>query len=66
MHKKFIDEYNGKRFIIEEDLSEAGAYFYVCDGEKSICDYLQDSISVCKELANEKYFVPMNDWRYLE
>jgi len=62
--KKLVSYSNGKKFIIDEDLPEVGAYLYIYDGERCIYDCLQDSIAICKELALEKYNIPLESREY--
>ena len=63
---KLISEHGDKKYLIEEDLPEVGAYLYVYSGDRCIYDYLQDNIEMCKLLANEKHSVPIDSWRSLE
>ena len=64
--KKFVSMYGNKKFIIDEDLPEVGAYLYVYDGDKCVYDCLQDNIELCKEVAHEEYQVPLDSWEKLE
>jgi len=67
--KKIIiltSEHNGKRYRIEEDFPEVGAYLYVFEGGKCTRDYLQNSILDCKEIALEYFGVPVNNWIEIE
>lgn len=52
--------YNNMKFIIKNDFPEIGVYLYVFEKGKCIADYLQDDSSLCKEVALEKYGVPMD------
>ena len=61
--KKLVAEFEAKRFVIEEDLPEVGAYLYVYDNDSCIKDYLQDSIDICKKIALEDYQVPLDSWK---
>ena len=60
---KFISYKDDKKFIIEEDLPKVGAYLYVYEGENCIFDCLQDSVDICKEIALERYGVPLDSWK---
>jgi hypothetical protein len=64
--KKLISNHDGKKYLIEEDLPEVGAYLYVYEGDNCIFDYLQDNIEVCIRLAYEEFTVPMDSWRLSE
>jgi hypothetical protein len=56
--------YNNLRFVIEEDLPGVGFYLYVYDNHNTcIEDYLQDSVVSIKQLALEKFGVPINSWK---
>ncbi len=55
-------EYNGLLFKIEEDYPEVGVYLYVYKNGKCVSDYLQNDIHTCKEIALEKYQVPLEKW----
>ena len=61
--KKYTTEFNGKRFVIDEDLPDVGAYLYIYEGEKCIQDTLQDTVEMCKEVALEDFDVPLNGWK---
>ena len=58
--------YNNMKFIIKNDFPEIGVYLYVFEKGKCIADYLQDDSSLCKEVALEKYGVPMDIWQESE
>ena len=60
--RKYIAIYNGKKFIIEEDIPDVGAYLYVYEKDKCIYDYLQDNIVNCQKLAFENFEVPLDSW----
>lgn len=60
--KVFEVEYNGHNFKIEEDLPEVGVYLYVYCNNQCIMDILQNSIEICKEVALEKFGVPLENW----
>ena len=60
--KKLIHKSGKKKFIIEEDYPEVGAYLYVYDGKKCIYDSLQDNLELCKEFAFDKFSVPIDKW----
>ena len=64
--KKLISIYGNRRFIIEEDLPEVGAYLYIYDDNKCIYDCLQDNIEICKEVAFESYHVPFDSWKKID
>jgi len=55
-------KYGDRKYVIEEDLPEIGFYLYVYEGEDCIMDYLQDSIELCKEFAEEEFGVPTCSW----
>jgi hypothetical protein len=61
--KYFENECDGKLFRIEEDLPEVGAYLYVYENGKSVCDYLQNSNKDCIDFALEQFGVPVDSWR---
>ena len=61
--KKLMTVYGDKKFVIDEDMPEVGSYLYVYDGGKCIYDCLQDTIDICKEIALEKYQVPLESWQ---
>jgi len=63
MFKTFTAQYNGLTFKMEEDYPEVGVYMYVFQGENCIEDILQDTIDLCKEVALEKYGVPIDVWK---
>jgi hypothetical protein len=65
-HKEYIAEFNGKKFIIEEDNPEVGFYLYVYEDEKCIRDYLQNTLEIAKRCAFEDYLVPLNIWREIK
>lgn len=54
--------YNNKKFIIEEDYPEVGAYLYVYENGKCIKDYLQENIEICKIFALQNFDVPLDKW----
>ena len=60
--KIFKTEHDGLTFKIEEDFPEVGVYLYVYEKEKCIKDFLQNTILDCKQVAFEKYRVPMDKW----
>lgn len=55
-------EYNGLKFLIEEDFPEVGVYLYVYEGEKCIQDFLQNNIATCIDQAFDDYGVPKECW----
>ena len=63
--KKLVSLYSSKKFVIEEDLPDVGAYLYVYDGVDCIYDCLQDNVEICKEVAFEEYEVPNESWEEL-
>jgi hypothetical protein len=64
--KKLISYYGDKKYLIEEDLPEVGAYLYVYEGDKCVFDHLQDNIEICIRLAYEEYAVPTDSWNLSE
>ena len=52
-------------FVIEHD-EYTGYSLYVYDGETCIRDYLQDTLTDAKEMANEDFNVPLNAWKTIE
>lgn len=64
--KKYIileAEHNGRKFKIEEDLPDVGAYLYVFEGEECTRDDLQDTIEICKQVAFKQFGVPLDIWK---
>jgi len=59
---KLEAKYNGKVFIIEEDMPEVGAYLYVLEGGRCVVDYLQNDIETCIAQAFEEFGVPFDSW----
>lgn len=58
-----IAHHNTMRFEIVCDQPEVGVYLYVYDRQgKCIRDELQNDIATCKEVAFEKFGVPMTEW----
>lgn len=55
--------YKGKKFRIEEDYPEVGVYLYVYEGENCVENHLQNDIETCKQIALEKYEVPLKNWQ---
>ncbi len=55
-------EYQGRTYRIEEDYPEVGVYLYVYENDQCVNDYLQNNIDTCKELAFEKFEVPLCSW----
>jgi hypothetical protein len=53
--------HGGRTFKIEEDAS-AGFYVYAFEGERCTRDYLQDTLSLAKECARDKFGVPEDAW----
>lgn len=51
-----------RRYVIELD-ENVGYYIYVYQGEKMIYDYLQDTLAIAKDFAEEKFGVPANAWK---
>ena len=60
--KVYEAEYDNLIFKIEEDYPEVGAYLYVYKNGICIEDFLQNDVSICKDLAYEKYHVPIHRW----
>ena len=60
--RKLMAEGNKKKFIIEEDFPEVGAYLYVYDGDECIYDSLQNNIALCQEIASDEFSVPLESW----
>ena len=64
-------KHKGLLFRIEEaEFFEQGKkkpiiwfYLYIYRGDRCEYDYLQDTITACKELAFEDFGAPMEDWR---
>ena len=56
-------EHDERRFTIEEDFPEVGAYLYVFQNEKCIRDFLQNDVDACKQFALKEYGVPLSKWR---
>ena len=54
--------FDGRRFVIEEDLPEVGVYLYVFEGDKCVEDVLQNDIATCIMVALEDYGVPKELW----
>ena len=54
-----------RRYVIEED-EAVGFYLYVIEGDRCIYDYLQDSLKLAKEFAEEKFGVPASAWMPFE
>ena len=40
-----------------------GFYLYVYKGDRCEYDYLQDTVSACKEIAFEDFAAPMEGWQ---
>jgi hypothetical protein len=60
---RLVAKYNNLTFEIVEDKPEVGFYLYVYDNQnKCIKDYLQDTEQMIKELAFEKFSVPLDSW----
>ena len=59
---KLIAKINGRKFLIEEDFPEVGAYLYVYDGDKCIYDSLQNNVALCQEVALDEFSVPIESW----
>ncbi len=51
------------RFRIEEDLPDIGFYLYVFQNDNCIYDSLQDDLETLKEIANEKFNCPLDEWK---
>lgn len=49
------------RFEIEHD-SKAGYYLYVWEGDRNTYDYLQDTLEIAMEQAEEEFGVPTSAW----
>ena len=60
---RLISKKGSVLLVIEEDLSDIGAYLYVYNQKKECtADYLQDNVVSCKKQAYELYGVPYTDW----
>lgn len=59
----FETTHNGRKFEIEEDHPEVGAYLYVYEGTVCVNDCLQNDIETCKQIAYEYYKIPIDNWR---
>lgn len=66
MLRIFEVEHDGRRFRIEEDYPEVGAYLYVYEREDCIKDFLQNNIEMCKKVAFEDYKVPLQKWKMIK
>ncbi len=55
-------EHDGKAFEIVSDKPELGFYFFVYEGDRCTCDYLLDTLVLCKEFGLERFNVPLNSW----
>ena len=64
--KIFETGHNGLKFGIEEDLPEVGCYLLVFENGKSIKDYLQNDVLMCKEIAFQDYSIPIDAWKAKE
>ena len=51
-----------RRYEIKQD-PIAGFYLYVFEGDKCICDYLQDTLEIAMECAWKDFGVPKNAWK---
>ena len=60
--KKLKAKYGKIEAIIEEDLPHVGFYLFIYEYGKGICDYLQDSVEICKEQSFEEFGVPSDSW----
>lgn len=56
---------NTKRCEIEHD-PEAGYYLYIFKNNECIKDYLQDTLEIAMEIAQEEYDVSRNSWKKSE
>jgi hypothetical protein len=54
-----------RRYEIKHD-PLAGFYLYIFEDGKCICDYLQDTLEIAMESAQEDYGVPRNVWKKIE
>ena len=61
-YKKFRAQHGEYTFLLKEDFPEVGVYMYIYKSGKGFRDELQDSIDICKEIANEEYGVPLDAW----
>ncbi len=67
MQYKILEaEHDGQKFRIEEDYPNVGAYLYVYKNENCVQDFLQNSISACREVALEEYGVALDKWQEIE
>lgn len=62
-YKKMIVFYNGKKFVIDEDLLQVGWNLLVYDNDICVYDTTQNTEDVCKKVAFEKYKVPYDLWQ---
>jgi hypothetical protein len=62
MKTTFIAYYGDKKYVIEPDLPEVGAYLRIYEGGRDSADYLQDSIEACKCLAHDDFGIPIDSW----
>ena len=60
--RKLEVTYGGQKYSIEEDLPEVGAFLYVYDEKISKYDWLQNDIEMCKQVAFERYGIPLDSW----
>jgi hypothetical protein len=48
--------------VIDEDAA-VGFYLYVFEGDRCLYDYLQDSLKLAKDFAEERFGVPQAAWK---
>ncbi|QMU62224.1 MAG: hypothetical protein GKR92_11180 [Gammaproteobacteria bacterium] len=62
MFKKYKAVIGGNKYVIKEDLPEVGWYLFVYENDICIKDYLQETLAIAKEQAQEDCSVPENAW----
>ena len=60
--QKFKAEYEGKTFVMVQDLPSVGWYLYVYENGKNIHDFLQDTKEIAMSQAQNDFGVPLNNW----
>ena len=63
---QYISIYDNKKFVIEEDYPEVGYYLYVYKDNLCVFDSLQDNVFLCKEIAYQKFNVPLDSWEIFQ
>lgn len=64
--QKYKAEYSEKIFVIKQDKPEVGWYLYVYENRRCIYDYLQGTLEITKEFAEEQFGVPLEKWEQIE